>query len=363
MSAVQAADFVVFILSPERSPSACGVALFSNQLAACIGMHYQCAVFHYAQLTEARLYLQDLLRDVHGRTLHCVLWAVVDADHGIPHLGDWLAVIGQEGSTIKVVLSIIRLQGMEATTVARLVSGASLVITYDSEAHERCSATGVECIQMPCGPLFEPEAGELEGSPVACEPTLLHWGFLGPDKGIEILLDAVNHLPRTLDFKVVIRPSLHKPIPGRETSIAYMESLAARVRASNDQRIDFVVGFVENMQLRVLLRDAMWCVLPFTDGASNRRSSLFTSLAFGLPIITTDSRLTPGALRAVNPWVHLVPAGDAHSLSMAISWALTQKPGRSARQSVRRLFTSNFSWHVIGAQILSALQYVLQEHR
>ena len=81
---------------------------------------------------------------------------------------------------------------------------------------------------------------------------------------------------------------------------------------------------------------------PYPDGVSSRRTSAMAPLAHGVPIVTTDGRLSESIWRETGAVV-LVPAGEADALATAVA-SLAADPARQhdlSRKS-RELYDSRF---------------------
>lgn len=72
-------------------------------------------------------------------------------------------------------------------------------------------------------------------------------------------------------------------------------------------------GQLESRQLSTVLQACDLVVQPYPDGASSRRTSLMAALAHGIPVVTTEGRLSEPLWRESGA-VEIVPAGDAQSL-------------------------------------------------
>jgi D-inositol-3-phosphate glycosyltransferase len=105
--------------------------------------------------------------------------------------------------------------------------------------------------------------------------------------------------------------------------------------------------------------------LPFTDGASLRRSSLLTCLAHGLPVVTTLPAPAPPLPPAhrVPPFldeeprlddrvVATVPRGDDAALARELYRLLDDDARRAALGEAGRTFASRLSWDRIAEATL-----------
>lgn len=93
-------------------------------------------------------------------------------------------------------------------------------------------------------------------------------------------------------------------------------------------------------------------VQPYPDGVSTRRSSTMVGLSHGLPIVTTEGRLTE-PLWAESDAVKLARAGEADSLSESIGRLLDDACERNRLGRAARLFYDN-RFHV--KHVITTLQ-------
>ena len=119
-------------------------------------------------------------------------------------------------------------------------------------------------------------------------PRIYYHGLVMPRKGLEewFALAQLAHERQTgWEFILVGKiPSAHA---------SYAEEL---VQASSGWPVQWVLDRTDE-ELAVLFAQGGIAYLPFVDGASDRRGSLKTVLAAGLPTITTESEQTPQNLR------------------------------------------------------------------
>jgi glycosyltransferase involved in cell wall biosynthesis len=97
---------------------------------------------------------------------------------------------------------------------------------------------------------------------------------------------------------------------------------------------------------------ALWsadlAALPFHSGAASNRSSLLSSLAHGLPTVTTRGPATPEGFEEQFP-VRMVPVRDAAALARAIQAELEVRPDAQG-DLTRRSVSVIPSWEEVAAQ-------------
>jgi glycosyltransferase involved in cell wall biosynthesis len=166
-------------------------------------------------------------------------------------------------------------------------------------------------------------------------PTILYFGQIRPEKGIEEFLElARRSLQLTRPFKFQIIGS----VPLRRAD--YYQA----VRATSVPEVEWLIDLPFE-QIAQRMAASLAAYLPFPDGASNRRGSLLAALTNGLPAITKVGTATPhdmiGALLpANNPGEAL-----AHIERLYVSPAEAHTLGCAGRT-----YAQKFSWTEIARQ-------------
>src|SRR3979490_1039313 len=156
---------------------------------------------------------------------------------------------------------------------------------------------------------------------------ILTFGLLSPNKGIEVMIDAMpSILQRRADAVYVVLGATH-PNLVRDQGEAYRESLTARVQELGIE--DHVMFFNQFVAQAMLLDFISMCdvyVTPYLNEAQMTSGTLAYSFGLGKAVVST-------------PYWHakellgdgggiLVPFGDAKAVSAAISGLLTDDAGR-----------------------------------
>jgi glycosyltransferase involved in cell wall biosynthesis len=98
-------------------------------------------------------------------------------------------------------------------------------------------------------------------------------------------------------------------------------------------------------------------LIPFADGVSTRRTSLMTSLQHGVPTVATVGFWTDQILKDANEQALLLAGTQDQERFHQYTLRCLQDPAlrESLGAGARRLYEQNFSWQVIGQQLLTRL--------
>ncbi|MBI2706450.1 MAG: glycosyltransferase family 4 protein [Actinobacteria bacterium] len=152
---------------------------------------------------------------------------------------------------------------------------------------------------------------EHEGPPVR----LLVFGSLRPNKGIDVLLDAVENVDPSL-VSVVIAGSGDRALEQRVTAAAN------RLR-----HVTAEIDYLTPERKVELFRAADIVVLPYRESFTSQSGVLLDSYAYGLPSIVTDVGAIGPTVRSEHTgWV--VPPSDAAALARVITEVAEDPEGR-----------------------------------
>lgn len=184
----------------------------------------------------------------------------------------------------------------------------------------------------------------------ADEIILSNFGYMIPYKGLEELLEAMSIL-REKGYPVRLLGIGGWDI---DTSFApnYFNELQDEVDSLNLRPYVTWTGFCKPKRASAFLLASDMCVMPFTEGVSELRSSFIGVLSYGLPVITTYTEKTPEEL-IDHENALLVPPRNHFRLAEAIEELvncpqLRKKIGRAAK----RLYDERYSWDVIAEKTL-----------
>jgi glycosyltransferase involved in cell wall biosynthesis len=178
-----------------------------------------------------------------------------------------------------------------------------------------------------------------------------HFGFVNRTKGVDTLVDAVSRLVdggRDVSLLMIGDP-LGSSDP---TNAAYLDAVRQRVAASGLERRVRWTGYCPPADVAGWLRCLDVAVLPFSEGASRRRTSIQAAWAQGVPVLTTtpaapDAPGSEGLDGAV-----AVPPGDAPALAAALGDLLDRPERRAALALAGPRLATAFAWPTVAAATL-----------
>ncbi|SFK13139.1 glycosyltransferase family 4 protein [Bradyrhizobium sp. cf659] len=196
----------------------------------------------------------------------------------------------------------------------------------------------------------------------AGKSVILTFGLLSPNKGIEVMIDAMpSILKRCADAVYVVLGATH-PNLVRNQGEAYREGLMARVRELGIH--DHVVFLDRFVDLATLLEFISMCdvyVTPYLNEAQMTSGTLAYSFGLGKPVVSTPywharELLTEGC-------GVLVPFGDAAAIGGEIAKLLTDDVRRQAMS--RRAYAASrmMTWECTAERYMSVFETARQGHR
>jgi len=195
---------------------------------------------------------------------------------------------------------------------------------------------------IPDFPFIEPHHAKVELG-FEEKKIILTFGLLSPNKGIEIMLDAMPSIVKSCPNAVYVILGATHPNLVRDQGEAYRDSLIARVRELGVG--DCVVFFNQFVDQATLLNFISMCdvyVTPYLNEAQMTSGTLAYSFGLGKAVVSTPywhakELLSDG--RGI-----LVPFGDAKALSTEVSGLLTNDVRRQAMRKRAYAASRSMTW-------------------
>ncbi len=183
------------------------------------------------------------------------------------------------------------------------------------------------------------------------------FGFMNQSKGIDTLIAALaslveNQMPVKLVF-----------IGGRtgssdRTNAEYAKKIDRHIEQLGLSDCIRTTGFTSPGEVSAALLSLDLCVLPYKDGASLRHGTLHAALKHGIPIITTQPRISISQLQHREN-CYLIPPDDPIALENAVLNLADQPEKRKTLGHGAETLAQSFSWNRIAertANFIAALQ-------
>lgn len=184
---------------------------------------------------------------------------------------------------------------------------------------------------------------------------ILTFGLLSPNKGIEVMIDAMpSILRRRPDAIYVVLGATH-PNLVRERGEAYRESLMRRVRELGvEDHVVFLDQFVDQATLLGFISMCDVYVTPYLNEAQMTSGTLAYSFGLGKAVVSTPywhARELLADGRGI-----LVPFGDPIAIGNEIASLLTDAPRRQAMRLRAYASSRSMTWERTAKRYLAAFE-------
>jgi len=190
---------------------------------------------------------------------------------------------------------------------------------------------------------------------------ILTFGLLSPNKGIEVMIDAMpSILKRRADAVYVVLGATH-PNLVRDQGEAYRNRLMRRVRELGVE--DHVVFLDRFVDLPTLLEFISMCdvyVTPYLNEAQMTSGTLAYSFGLGKPVVSTPYWHARELL--ANGRGVLVPFGDATAIGSKIAELLTDDVRRQAMCRRAYAVSRSMTWERTAEHYMSVFESASQGH-
>jgi glycosyltransferase involved in cell wall biosynthesis len=189
---------------------------------------------------------------------------------------------------------------------------------------------------------------------------VLTFGLLAPNKGIEVMIDAMPRVLETTPEAVYVILGATHPNLVRDEGEAYRERLQARVANLGIQ--DNVVLLDRFVDLPTLLRHISMCdvyVTPYLNEEQMTSGTLAYSFGLGKAVVSTPywhaRDLLAGGLGT------LVPFSDVGATAAAVARLLTNDPMRDAMRLRAYIESRSMTWERVGQSYLRTIARAIDQ--
>ena len=191
---------------------------------------------------------------------------------------------------------------------------------------------------------------------------ILTFGLLSPNKGIEIMLDAMPGIIESCANAVYVILGATHPNLVRHQGEAYRESLTARVQELGiEEHVVFFDQFVDQATLLDFISMCDVYVTPYLNEAQMTSGTLAYSFGLGKAVVSTPywhAKELLGDGRGI-----LVPFGDAKALSAEIAGLLTNDVRRHAIRKRAYAASRSMTWAQTAKRYLTNFETVGEHFR
>ena len=370
-------------------PRRCGIATFTSDLQRAVagsGDHVETAIVAMTDPGQTYAYPRDVRMQIKEEQLADYARAAHDVNAGqfnIVSLQHEFGIFGGEAGahvltllsrlTSPVVTTLHTVLAEPAATQRRVLCGvtelSSKVIVMAEKGRELLRsvygvpADKIEIIPhgIPDSPYTQPEAAKTKLG-FGGRAVILTFGLLSPNKGIEVMIDAMPSILRKRPNAVYVVLGATHPHLVRSQGEAYRESLVARVRARGvDNHVLFLDQFVD---LPTLLDFISMCdvyVTPYLNEAQMTSGTLAYSFGLGKAVVSTPywhARELLADGRGV-----LVPFNDSASLAAEIAGLLTDDIRRELIRRRAYAASRSMTWERTAASYVELFEKVRRATR
>jgi glycosyltransferase involved in cell wall biosynthesis len=195
----------------------------------------------------------------------------------------------------------------------------------------------------------------------AGRPVILTFGLLSPNKGIEVMIDAMPSILRSRPDAVYVVLGATHPNLVREQGEAYRESLTARVRELGvEDHVVFLDQFVDQATLLEFISMCDIYVTPYLNEAQMTSGTLAYSFGLGKPVVSTPYWHARELLADGRGM--LVPFGNAAAIGSEIAALLTDDPRRQAMCERAYAVSRTMTWARTAERYIAVFTSARQGH-
>jgi glycosyltransferase involved in cell wall biosynthesis len=258
--------------------------------------------------------------------------------------------------------------GAQRTVLNGIVEASSKIVVMAGKARELLRSIyqvpddKIEVIAhgIPDFPFIAPDAAKAKLG-FSGRSVILTFGLLSPNKGIEVMIDAMpSILKRRPDAVYVVLGATH-PNLILDQGESYRFSLMRRVHELGvEDHVVFLDQFVDQATLLEFISMCDIYVTPYLNEAQMTSGTLAYSFGLGKPVVSTPywhARELLADGRGV-----LVPFGDARAIGSEIAELLTDDARREAMRERAYAVSRTMTWERTAERYMSAFENARQGH-
>lgn len=253
---------------------------------------------------------------------------------------------------------LVRIIGISSRVVVMAEKGRELLRTVCQVPDEK-----IEIIPhgIPEFAFVEPDAAKAKLG-FSDKAVILTFGLLSPNKGIEVMIDAMPSIMKTRPDAVYVVLGATHPNLVRDQGEAYRASLVAHARTAGvEDHVVFLNQFVDQKTLLEFISMSDIYVTPYLNEAQMTSGTLAYSFGLGKAVVSTPywhARELLADGRGI-----LVPFGDAAALGVEISKLLTNDVLRQAMRKRAYSSSRSMTWERTAERYMSVFENAGRRHR
>jgi len=370
-------------------PRRCGIATFTTDLQEAIagsdadvetGIVAMTDHEHtYAYPPVVRLQVNDDRYGDYGRAaefLNGARYEVVSLQHEFGIFG------GDAGGHVTGLLSrlsmpvvttlhtvLARPTPAQRNVMERVIESSATIVVMAEKGREvlssvyRVPAEKIEVIPhgIPNFPFVEPDEAKARHG-FAGRGVILTFGLLSPNKGIEVMIDAMPEILKSRPDAVYVVLGATHPNLVRQEGETYRESLQARARELGvEGHVVFLDQFVDQGTLLGFISMCDVYVTPYLNEAQMTSGTLAYSFGLGKAVVSTPywhARELLAEGRGI-----LVPFGDSSAIGREIASLLTDDERRLSMRARAYASSRSMTWERTAERYLTTFEAARRGHR
>ena len=245
---------------------------------------------------------------------------------------------------------------LSAKIIVMAEKGRELLLsTYDVPANK------IEVIPhgIPDAPYADPDAAKARLG-FSGKPTILTFGLLSKNKGIEVMIDAMPGILRSAPDAVYVVLGATHPNLVRDQGETYRESLVERVHARGvEKNVVFLDRFVDKPTLLDFISMCDVYVTPYLNESQMTSGTLAYSFGMGKAVVSTPywhARELLADGRGI-----LVPFNDAAAIGTEIAGLLTDDVRRERMRKRAYASSRSMTWERTASSYATVFESVRRE--
>ena len=179
-----------------------------------------------------------------------------------------------------------------------------------------------------------------------------HFGFVNAAKGIDYLIEALANLRAAgHDLRLLFIGEKRNNV-GSAADAVYLAALEDRIERLGLADAIHWTGYLPEREAAACFKAVDLMTLPFTDGASYRRSSLIAAIHCGCAILTTEPAVTIDSfVQGENLW--LVPPASSDAIQGAILRLMRDRERLTRLRAGALQLSRHFDWDTIARETIA----------